>query len=106
MLPKVVAAPTQAQDGTIVISMTGDGDFIGTWYKLGSTPEFENHIQFYNEGDSDQATISPRDFKLSALIMDHAGWLYGMAADYTRVVRYTWDPESPFKLHWQQEIKI
>lgn len=96
----------QAQNGLLVISMTGDGDFTGSWYKLGSEADFDYHIQFYNEGDKDQASDSPRGLKLGALAMDHAGWFYGMAADCTRVMIYAWDLDSPFQLRWRQEIEI
>ena len=64
----------QARNDVVVISMTEDGGFTGSWYKQGSMPDYDYHIQFYNEGDQDHATNSPRDLKLGALAMDHSGW--------------------------------
>ncbi|RYO97402.1 hypothetical protein DL765_011246 [Monosporascus sp. GIB2] len=106
-LPQVVAAPAGASNGNIlVVSMTADGVFTGSFYSPGGGWDQTRSLRFTNEDGESTDQRPDSNLKFSSIALNHNGSFYGVTED-GMIVEYAWDgADSPFSFSWRGSINV
>ncbi|KAF7538419.1 hypothetical protein G7054_g3015 [Neopestalotiopsis clavispora] len=101
LVPKIVASPRNYHSEAIIMSMDGAGNITGTYYSP-NTWDHDNKIRFQNQDGA--TTVGYLGVNLTSIAMDHNGTFYGIAANGSAIVAYSWSADSIFGFVWKESI--
>ncbi|KAI1174589.1 hypothetical protein F4777DRAFT_599342 [Nemania sp. FL0916] len=94
-LPQVVACPFNSLVNIMVLVLEEDGQVIESWWngEVDFKWNINNRASFNNEDGSNTQSVAK--FNMSVIALDHNHRLYGLAADGSSIVQYTWSDDAP-----------
>ncbi|ETS75474.1 hypothetical protein PFICI_12418 [Pestalotiopsis fici W106-1] len=103
LVPKIVASPRNYHSEAIIMSMDGAGNITGTYYSP-NTWNHDNKIRFQNQDGA--TTVGYLSVDLTSIAMDHNGTFYGISANGSAIMAYSWSAESIFGFVWKESITV
>jgi hypothetical protein len=99
-VPQVASSPSDFNANILVVGMDGNGKFTNSWWQ--NKWNLNQAVSFVNENGSTTADMP--EAKLSSISMSYNHYLYGVTADGTKLLEYTWASSSPYTFKWTSNV--